>query len=137
MGNEVSSSIVPPPLSINDCLIDGELDLMRYYIYRRRVRTQSLQSKLFKEIIGCKRKLCKAMSPTSNTSTRKKKIKRRMKKRNLWIRASDGTLKAMQPTDTMWYKLYVEEPIISMHLKKLFRNWFRLPYKIFLIYYLT
>ena len=102
MGNEVSSSIVPPPLSINDCLIDGELDLMRYYIYRRRVRTQSLQSKLFKEIIGCKRKLCEAMSPTSNTSTRKKKIKRRMKKRNLWIRASDGTLKAMQPTDTVW-----------------------------------
>lgn len=53
-------------------------------------------------------------------------MKRRMKKQQLWIRDSDGILRGIQLTNTVWFKLYVDIPILSTHLQKLFRNCFRL-----------
>ena len=57
MGNDLSTSILLAPLSLNDCHIDGELDLMRYYIYKRKVRRKSIQSSALNAIINRKRKV--------------------------------------------------------------------------------
>ena len=126
MGNDISSSIIPPPLSLHDCLVDGELDLMRYYMYKRRVRRQSLQSTGLHEIINRKRKWCYDTLASKVHSKKQKRMKRRMKKKPLWIRDSDGKLREMQPTDTVWFKLYVEIPILGTRIRRLFRNRFRL-----------
>ena len=58
MGNNISSSIIPPPLSLNDCIVNGDLDLLRYYMYKRRRRIQSLQRTALDEIVKVKRKFC-------------------------------------------------------------------------------
>ena len=36
MGQELSTAINPPPLTLQHCLIDGVLDVGRYKYYRRR-----------------------------------------------------------------------------------------------------
>ena len=36
MGQDISKSYIPPPLSLRDCYVDGEIDLVRYRLYRRR-----------------------------------------------------------------------------------------------------
>ena len=43
MGNDLSSSITPPPLSLNDCVVNGELDIARCYVYKRRVQRDKNQ----------------------------------------------------------------------------------------------
>ena len=132
MGNDISSSIIPPPLSINDCVVDGELDLMRYYMYKRRLRTQLLQSTQLKKIVNHKRKRHdNALSLKAQSLFRKRK-KRTMKKRQLWIRGEDGELRVMMPTDTVWFKLYVEQPILGTYMRTLFRQRFRLCHHSFL-----
>jgi len=37
MGQEISISYSPPPLTLRDCLVDGQIDLTRYRLYARRV----------------------------------------------------------------------------------------------------
>ena len=54
MRNDVSSSITPPPLSLQECTVDGELDLLRYYIYRRRIKKKLLQSSSLQQFIKMK-----------------------------------------------------------------------------------
>ena len=44
MGNDISVLITSTPLSLSDVLIDGELDLARYYIYKRKVRMKEFQN---------------------------------------------------------------------------------------------
>jgi len=44
MGNDISVSITPTPLSLSDVLIDGELDLAHYYTYKRKVRMREFQN---------------------------------------------------------------------------------------------
>ena len=36
MGQNISSSYTPPPISLHDCLIDGQIDLAKYRIYSKR-----------------------------------------------------------------------------------------------------
>ena len=36
MIGDVSKSIIPPPLSLTDCLFDGQIDPIRYLFYQRR-----------------------------------------------------------------------------------------------------
>ena len=35
MIGDVSKSIIPPPLSLTDCLVDGQIDPIRYLFYQR------------------------------------------------------------------------------------------------------
>ena len=37
MGQDVSKSITPPPLSLQDCLINGQIDIIRYIYYRSKI----------------------------------------------------------------------------------------------------
>ena len=104
MGNDISRSIIPPPLSINDCVVDGELDLMRYYMYKRRQRIQLIQSTQLKEIVNLKRKRNEVTLSSKEQSHYRERKLRRLKKRKLWIRGEDGNLRALMPTDTVWFK---------------------------------
>ena len=126
MGNDISRSIIPPPLSINDCVVDGELDLMRYYMYKRRQRIQLIQSTQLKEIVNLKRKRNEVTLSSKEQSHYRERKQRRLKKRKLWIRGEDGNLRALMPTDTVWFKLYIEQPILGTYMRKLFRCRFRL-----------
>ena len=119
MGNNISSSIIPPPLSLNDCLVDGELDLMWYYMYKMRLIKQSFQSTALHDIIRLKRKRCYD-TLASNKHSKKKRMKRTMTKYQLWIRDSDGILRRIQPTDTMWFKLYVDTQSSALICKRCF-----------------
>ena len=65
MGNDLSSSITPPPLSLNDCVVDGELDIARYYIYKRRVRRETNQNSAMNALIHRKRKVVTNVTPLS------------------------------------------------------------------------
>jgi len=35
MGQNVSKSLIPPPLTLQDCLVNGKVDLARSIYYRR------------------------------------------------------------------------------------------------------
>ena len=37
MGQDISTSLNPPPLSLQDCLVDGKFDVTRYMYYRRKM----------------------------------------------------------------------------------------------------
>ena len=72
MGNDLSSSITPPPLSLNDCVVDGELDIARYYIYKRRVRREMNQNAALNAIINRKRKAATNVTPVSKVGKRRR-----------------------------------------------------------------
>ena len=42
MGNNISQSIIPPPLTIQHYFDDGELDLAMYFYYRHTVKYYNL-----------------------------------------------------------------------------------------------
>ena len=37
MGNDISTDLTPPPLKLHDCVVDGKINLAKYYYYRRRL----------------------------------------------------------------------------------------------------
>ena len=51
MGNDISVSITPTPLSLSNMLIDGELDLAHYYIYKRKVQMKEFQTHRLSEML--------------------------------------------------------------------------------------
>ena len=91
MGNDLSSSITPPPLSLNDCVVDGELDIARYYIYKRRVRRETNQNAALNAIIYRKRKAGTNITPVSKLV--KQQSIRYICKYKLLVRNPDGTLR--------------------------------------------
>ena len=40
MGQDLSTAINPAPLTLTRCFVDGNIDLSRYYIYKRRCAEQ-------------------------------------------------------------------------------------------------
>ena len=36
MGNDISQACTQPPLTLRDCLVDGQIDLARYQLYAKR-----------------------------------------------------------------------------------------------------
>ena len=37
MGQDISKSLNPPPLTLQDCLVNGKFDLTQYVYYRRKI----------------------------------------------------------------------------------------------------
>ena len=35
MGQDISRAITPPPLTLQDCIVDGRVDISRYLYFRR------------------------------------------------------------------------------------------------------
>ena len=36
MGQGISKAVNPPPLTLTHCFVDGNVDMGRYYVYKRR-----------------------------------------------------------------------------------------------------
>ena len=70
MGNDISTSTIPPPFTLRDCIVDGELNLYRYRAYRQRLQRNKLYNSRF-------RSLRSKMTSQSNTNHQKPVIKRK------------------------------------------------------------
>ena len=130
MGNDLSSSITPPPLSLNDYVVDGELDIARCSIYKKRVRRETNQNAVLNATIYGKRKAVTDVTPVSKAGKRKRI--RSVGKYKLFVRNPDGTLREFIYTNTLWYLMYVQYPPRNNRLRKTFRNRFRLTHDSFL-----
>ena len=129
MGQDISKSINPPPLTLQDCFVDGKFDLARYLYYSRRMDEIDNQFyNNFSNLISKKRKY-ESIEHSSNV---KKDHTRSVKKHKLLVRNSDGSLRELRPEDTIWYLIYVSNPPNSDRMLKLFRNRFRIPYSYFI-----
>ena len=36
MGQDISQAVLPPPLTLTHCFVDGNIDMGRYFIFKRR-----------------------------------------------------------------------------------------------------
>ena len=125
MGQDLSKSIVPPPLSFQDCLTNGEIDPVRYIMYRRGL------DKLNDFTRNCYYMKRKRFSSLDKFSPSRKRI-RSVKRHKLLVRDNNGDIREILPTDTLWYLLYVANPPRNKRLHKQFRLRFRMQYKSFL-----
>ena len=126
MGNDVSVSIAPTPLSLSDVFIDGELDLLRYYMCKRKDRIKEFQKHSLNHLIRKRENVNQ-----DKDAKKKRKIKHRRQRNYLWMRDSDGVLRQHKPCDSTWCKLCIETPPTTIHELTLFRRSFRVPYDFF------
>ena len=102
MGQDISKSITPPPLSLTDCLVEGKIDLARYIYHQKRTYGISIDSQ-FMSIS----KTRKRHEDNDCSCPPKKRSRRSVKRHQLIVRDDDGNLREIKPKDTLWYRLYV------------------------------
>ena len=111
MGQDISILFSPPPLSLQQCFIDGEFSLPHYLVYRRRRDAANQRFQNMNSIMNLcrKRKIDDLLTETSSFS--KKDHSRSVKKHKLMVCSESGDLKEIKPEDTLWYLLYVQSPL--------------------------
>ena len=122
MGQDISRSIGPPPLTLTDCLVNGQIDTVRYTYYRRRIDDMQNSNYIISNITSKKRRI------DALPTTRKLNAKRSVKRHKLFIRDDNGQLSELTSKDSHWYQLYVQSSPRNTRLAKHFRRRFRLPY---------
>ena len=134
MGNSLQKSLYNPPLTFWDCLVDGELDIAKYFIYRRRQEqnedAMAMASQIYLEIQRQRKR--KLESVCSDDNTKRRNQTRSVKRHKILVRNEDGKLDELAPKDTIWYRLYISAPPRNQRIHDLFRRRFRLPYFCFL-----
>ena len=128
MGQNVSKVLSSPPLTLRDCLSNGQIDPSRYYVYRRRLDVCMKGNNRDDDNKRRKRKRQDMQIQQSVKRTRSRSVKRH----RLIVRDKDGSLREIKPEDTLWYLLYVAYPPMSKRMHKIFRLRFRLPYASFM-----
>jgi hypothetical protein len=126
MEQDKSAAVNPPPLTLTHCFVDGNIDIGRYCIYKRR---QALHD----ERIFVRRK--KRRYHSENNLLPDKivaKNPRSVKRYKVLVREDEGSLREIRPEDTLWYLLYVKNPSLNNSLLQQFRRRFRIPYETFL-----
>ena len=137
MGQDLTKSLLPPPTTFQQCFVDDEFSLPRYILYRRNRDFEDQQFKHMMDILSSRRKRkftdlsIENISSDSAASSTTSSF-RSVKKHKLLVRADDGSVRALMPTDTLWYLLYVKTPPQDNRLKKNFRTRFRIPYSYFI-----
>ena len=127
MGQDLSKAITPPPLTLQDCTVQGRIDITRYLYYRR-----TLDHYMEADDLTATSRSKKRRGNSGEGRTKKKhRTARSVQRHKLLIRDSDGSLREIRPTNTLWYLLYVAHPPITPRIYKLFRLRFRLPYESF------
>ena len=126
MGHDISKSIIPPPLTLQDCLVDGQMNIGRYWYYRRRIDNQSFE--FVHRQLQKKRKATR----TITTDTKRQKRHRSIKRHKLLVGDENGSIRELLPTDTLWYLMYIANPPRDKRMMKLFRLRFRMPYECFI-----
>ena len=99
MIEDISNSIVPPPLSLTDCLFDGQIDPIRYLFYQCRYSDLSYSQNICTAITK------KRKSAVPILSIYKKKQKRSVKRHKLLVREEDSILRELRSKDMLWYRL--------------------------------
>ena len=116
-----SSLTCPTPTSLIHCLDGGNLNIFKYYFYRkRRIRDQ----RNFFYVTNIIKKKCNVII--------KRKVFQHRKKHEIKIRNNDGILRKFTPTDTLWYLLYIKTPPCNKYWLTKFRQRFRIPYDTFI-----
>ena len=122
MGQEISQAYTPPPLTLRDCLVDGQIDLTRYRLYARRVYENE-----YENLNVSNKKKRKEVE----TERKEKKI-RSVKRHHIQVTNKDGTTRNLTFKESTWYNLYINSPPTSKRKLKIFRRRFRLPYEEFI-----
>ena len=130
MGQDIPKTIIPPPLSLLDCFVNGRVDLSRYVAYRRRVDIQTADNLSRSKNNKRKRKLNCFLLKEFNLE--KNKHHRSVKRHKLIVRESNGALKDLKPTDTLWFLMYINQRPYYNILLKYFRLRLRLSYDMLL-----
>ena len=128
MGQDISKGLNPPPLTLQYCVVDGSIDILRYKCYKRRCDDYDKSIGMLRMRALKKRKL----ADIEMSKPKKRAKKRSVKRHKLIVRDNDGTLREIRPTDTLWYLLYVNQPPLNERLLRLFRTRFRMPYESFI-----
>ena len=132
MGQNNSKEFFPPPLNLQQCFVDGEICLHKYYLYRRRRDDEFNDFKLKMKIFDLQKKRKFNEISDGDSSCCTKSSSRSVKKYKLLVRDDAGLLRSLTSTDTLWYQLYIKMSSQNDRLKKIFRTRFRIPYCYFL-----
>ena len=95
MGQEISKSFVPPPITFQQCFVNDEFSLPRYILYRRNRDLEDDQFKRMMDIFSARRKRKYADLNSNNLSSNSSVASstssvRSVKKHKLLVRADDG-----------------------------------------------
>ena len=128
MGQDISKVILPSPLTLKDCVIDGRFDITRYLNYPR------ISDYYIKEDEQMSMNRRKRRRYNSDQGIIKKKIRTpgSVKRHKLFVCDSDDSLHEIRSIDTLWCLMYVDHPPITQWIYKLFRLRFWIPYESFL-----
>ena len=128
MGQETSKSCISPALTLRDCYVDGEIDLMRCRLYHKRTSKANFID--IESIIKNNNK--RKLNDTAKKHTKKPIEPRSVKRHHNQVRCEDGSLRNSTFKDSNWYSLCIDNPPNSHRLLKRFRNRFLVPYPEFL-----
>ena len=96
---DITSYLDPPPISIHDCLVNGEIDIHRYWMYQRQKQRKDQQLKTLKSIIQKHQNENKRNNEEYFISPRK--TLRSVKRHKLIYRDINGNLKEHIPFNTL------------------------------------
>ena len=116
MGINLSKDIPPPPLTLQDCLVNGNISLSTYYYYRGNYDNYS--EAIEREDTHWNKKRKRRIDVEEPKVINKRQ--RSMKRHKLMVRNEDGSLRERRPVDTLWCLLYVSNPPTSERMSKLF-----------------
>ena len=119
MGNNVSVAPIIP-LSFGDCFIDGKFDIYKYQIYiliKKKREREDISFYYYHTISN------KDLKPPPT-----KRI-RTVKKHELIIAHPNSSTAYMEPTNYLWYNLYVQSQPSSKKAKKYVCKYFSLSHR--------
>ena len=126
MGQDISTAVNPPPLTLTHCFVDGNIHIGRYCILKRR---QALNEKC---LVMRHNKRRRQSEDTLLPENKRVKNHRSVKRYKVLVRDNDGCLREIRPEDTLWYLLYVKNPPGDDRQLRKFRRRFRMPYEAFM-----
>ena len=129
MGQDISKAVLPPPLTLTHCFVDGKIDMGRYFIFKR---TQALHEKCVALHRLNSKKRRRHLKDSMLLHKKARNNCRSVKRYKVLVREINGALREIRPEDTLWYLLYVNEPPLNDRLLRQFRRRFRIPYTTFL-----
>ena len=113
MAQDISKPTLPPPLSLRDCIINGEISVRRLMAYRRKLDMEMHHKMLIR------RRRNRKLKRDRMDMVEKKRIHRRpVKKHKLIVRYSNGLLHELKPTNTLWFIMYVTNSPRTQRLLK-------------------
>ena len=108
------------PLSLLGCFIDADIE--KYIAYTLQLNQQKDEGYAIKYVVKSNKKL-KSLYIDINQRNH-----RSVTRHIIIVRDTDISLRKFKPTDILWYLIHVKNSHRNMHLVKLSRNCFRLPY---------